>query len=419
MDIQYLKSVGKYAVSIVLSLMIVLYILYHMSGGFKEDIETAAAELTAKAQTITINATVMRDETVVYSPVKGDVNYLFADGEKIPANSTVAEVYSSEGSDELRKSIIELDRKIRLLKSSNMSDTEKRTDTASTDKLIWNGIHSFLENAEDGNVSSASANADDISVQLNRRRIIVGSVKNYNSLIKELLAEKESLSSRLSSAESVISTGNAGYFYGAADGYENIFSSADIATLGYNRFLSMKDKEAENFSNTGKGYPIGKLVNDHVWYIACELEADQLHNFSTDSYYDVKFPHNGGTTINMYLYRVLSEVGSDTAVLILRTDVHPEGFSYLRNQTVQIVSKAYTGYRVPISAVRIENGVSGVYILRGSEVLFRKVETLFDYDGYFIVKERDEEAEDKGDWLNKNDFVIVKGKELYDGKIVD
>ena len=50
---------------------------------------------------------------------------------------------------------------------------------------------------------------------------------------------------------------------------------------------------------------------------------------------------------------------------------------------------------------------------------FRKIEPLFEYDGYFIVKERDESAEDKADWLAQNDFVIVKGKDLYDGKIVN
>ena len=121
----------------------------------------------------------------------------------------------------------------------------------------------------------------------------------------------------------------------------------------------------------------------------------------------------------MYLYRILSDVGSDTSVLIFRTDILPEGFSYLRNQTVQVVKSSFTGYRVPVSAVRIVDGVKGVYILRGSKVLFRKIEPLFEYDGYLIVKERDESAADRASWLAKNDFVIVKGKDLYDGKIVN
>ncbi|CDC74122.1 unknown [Candidatus Colimorpha enterica] len=46
----------------------------------------------------------------------------------------------------------------------------------------------------------------------------------------------------------------------------------------------------------------------------------------------------------MYLYRILSDVGSDTSVLIFRTDILPEGFSYLRNQTVQVV-KAIRRFR--------------------------------------------------------------------------
>ncbi len=419
MDIQYLKSVFKYAVSVLLSVIIIAYILYHMSGGFQQDIETTAAILTTKEETFTINATLMREETVLYSPVNGDVNYLYSDGERLAIHTAVAEIYSAGGSEEVKQQIIALDKKIRILESSNMSDTEKRTDTASTDKLIWKNLYSFAETAREGDVASASALFDDILIQLNRRRIITGSTVSYHSEIEKLKAEKARLSAQLSEAETTVVTDSAGFFYSAVDGYENIFSSRNISTLSYRNFLAMRDRAPEDFSGTGEGYPIGKLVTDYIWYTACEVSAGQLHNFDTGKYYDIKFPGSSATTINMYLYRILSEVGSDTAVLIFRSDILPNGFSYLRNQTVQIVQNSYTGYRVPVSSVRIENGVKGVYILRGSKVEFRKIEPLFEYDGYFIVKERDESAEDKADWLAQNDFVIVKGKDLYDGKIVN
>lgn len=129
MDIQYLKSVFKYAVSVLLSVIIIAYILYHMSGGFQQDIETTAAILTTKEETFTINATLMREETVLYSPVNGDVNYLYSDGERLAIHTAVAEIYSAGGSEEVKQQIIALDKKIRILESSNMSDTEKRTDT--------------------------------------------------------------------------------------------------------------------------------------------------------------------------------------------------------------------------------------------------------------------------------------------------
>jgi hypothetical protein len=51
-------------------------------------------------------------------------------------------------------------------------------------------------------------------------------------------------------------------------------------------------------------------------------------------------------------------------------------------------------------------------------VKFCRINPLYEYDGYILVAERNESASDRGDWLAKNDFVITKGKGLYDGKII-
>ena len=415
MDVQYLKSVMKYAASALLSVILIAYLLYHMSGGFSQDIVTEAAVLTTKEETLTVRSYVMRNEKILYSPQSGDVNYLFSDGDKVSIGTKVAEVYPAGSNSGIRKSMIAIDRMIRILEQSTSNVTV--SDTASTDRLIRKNLYSFIELAENGDVSSVSDISDEFLIQLNRRKIIVGSVQNYNSQLETLKAEKNALTAQLPSAASDVVTEAAGYFFSAVDGYENIFSSADIASMTLSDFRAMCTKNAEDL--TRGGYAIGKLVTDYRWYIACEVGSDELHNFDTGKYYDVKFPYNGGTSINMYLYRILSDIGSDTAVLIFRTDILPDDFSYLRDQTVQVVKSSFTGYSVPVSAVRIVDGVKGVYILRGTKVQFRKVETLFEYDGYFIVRERDEDAEDKASWLAKNDFVIVKGKDLYDGKIIN
>lgn len=419
MDLQYLKSVLKYALSAVLSVVLIAYILYHMSGGFQPEIETTPATLVTQESTITVGVTVMRNETVLFSPINGDISYLFADGEKVAINSTVAEVYpATTGSEELRRRIIELDRKIRVLEQSNMSDAEKRTDTTSTDNLIRQHFYDILKQMDNGDISGADSLADSLLIQMNRRRIITRAVANYNDRIKALKEELAGLNHSDSSIESSVTSPAGGYFYSVVDGYENVFSSANIEDLDYLEFLERMERESESYDHIVDGYPVGKLVTDYTWYAACVIDADQLHNFETGKNHDVKFPYNDGVTLSMYLYRILAEVDSETAVLIFRTNILPEGFNYLRHQTVQVVQSAYTGYRIPASAIHIVNGKPGVYILRGSQVSFRRIEPLYEYDGYIIVKERDESSPKRGDWLAKNDFVITKGKDLYDGKIV-
>ena len=418
MDTQYLKSVLKYIASAVLCLVLIAYIIYHLTGGLRTDIRTTPASYTTFESTYTSKVTILRNETIVYSPIKGDISYLHEDGEKVAKGSLLADIYPSGADPEISKKIVELDRKIRLLESSNMSDAEKRTDTASTDVIIRNNLYKLLDAADASNISKADLISDDLLIQLNKRRIITKFTPNFNKQIELLKAERKSLSASLPTSESSVSAEKGGYFYSSVDGYENILSSSNIGRMSYDEYLRLVSMPPEEYTQTENGYPIGKLVTDYLWYIACEIDISELRNYETGNTYSIKFPYNNDTTLSTDLYRILSEAGSKTAVLIFRTGILPEDFIYLRHQTVQIVKESYAGYKVPISAVRVVNGKAGVYILQGSKVLFKRIEPLYEQDGYIIVAERDTSKENYNDWLAKNDFIIVSGTGLYNGKIV-
>lgn len=413
MDTKYLKGVLRYMLSAVLSLVLIAYIIYHLTSGMSADIQTTPAAFSTVESTVTARVTVLRNEVLIYSNAKGDISYLYGDGERVAKNAALADVYPYGTDESIAKRIVELDKAIRLLESSNMSDSEKRTDTESTDNLIKNHLFSILDAADKGEVSKADERSDEFLVQLNKRRIITKSTANFNKQIASLKAERSSLYASLPTKESTVYSDSVGYFYSTLDGYENILSSQNISSLTYSQYLEQSSRPAQTYTENENGTPIGKLVIDHEWYVACEISAEELHNYETGKKYSIKFPYNNDVSINMTMYRILSEVGSDTAVLIFKTDILPQNFRYLRHQTVQIVQQSYTGYRVPVSALRVENGKAGVYTLQGSKVVFKTVDPLYEYDGYVIVSEQSDPSQ-----LGKNDFIITKGTDLYDGKII-
>ncbi len=404
----------KYALSAVLCLVLIVYIIYHLTGGMRTDIETMPATYVTIESTYTTGVTLLRSEEIVYSPVNGDVSYLYDDGDKVAINSAVAEIFPYTGSYEIRHRIVEIDRAIRLLESSNMSDAEKRTDTASTDVKIRNYLYDLLDATDGGNASYGEVISEDLLIQLNRRRIITKSVINFNKQIQDLKAEKAALSASLPQSESTVTTGYAGYFYSSIDGYENILSSKDIASMTYGEYLELSSLKSEEMTEGEKGHPIGKIVTDYLWYVACEVDISELHNYDTGKSYQITFPYNNDTALSMKLYRILSEAGSETAVLLFETGVLPDNFNYLRHQTVQIIKESYAGCRVPVSAVRVVNDKPGVYVLQGSKVVFKQIDPVYEQDGYIISA-----LNTSNDFIGKNDFVVVKGKDLYDGKIVE
>lgn len=63
--------------------------------------------------------------------------------------------------------------------------------------------------------------------------------------------------------------------------------------------------------------------------------------------------------------------------------------------------------------------VQGVYILHGSELLFREVSVIFAGSDFVIIDINPESAILKSDkTIIINDEVVIEGDDLYDGKII-
>ena len=106
----------------------------------------------------------------------------------------------------------------------------------------------------------------------------------------------------------------------------------------------------------------------------------------------------------------------------------------MRNETVQILINDFEGVRLSKSALHDdyveildEEGeptgetarVQGVYILHGSELLFREVSVIFAGKDFVIVDINPESAILKSDrTIIINDEVVIEGENLYDGKII-
>ena len=91
--------------------------------------------------------------------------------------------------------------------------------------------------------------------------------------------------------------------------------------------------------------------------------------------------------------------------------------------------KTHEGFRISNSAlVENEDGLTGVYLLAGKRVMFKPIQILYHADNHVIAVaavyyndkgEIDEEKTPDLPQLTAYDRVIVKGKNLKNGKIID
>ena len=57
-----------------------------------------------------------------------------------------------------------------------------------------------------------------------------------------------------------------------------------------------------------------------------------------------------------------------------------------RFMNVTVVKESYTGLEIPISAIRVKNGKTGVYVKADSTTKFRETEIIYKDDKIAIVK---------------------------------
>jgi hypothetical protein len=97
--------------------------------------------------------------------------------------------------------------------------------------------------------------------------------------------------------------------------------------------------------------------------------------------------------------------------------MNPE-LANLRIETVQLRLAEYSGVRIRSQALRADdNGNTGVYVLLGNIVVFRKTECLYT-DGDYMVVTYNTNKENEYATLEVYDSVIYEGKNLYDGRLL-
>lgn len=412
MDTKYLKTVLVYFLSAVCAVVLVFYLCYHLFNGFSAEIVTEPARAVSEADSLSAQGYIFREETVIRAS-GGTVDYAVSDGERVGVGALLAQVYAASDDGEISRRIHAIDREIACLEESNIGAGVVVSGTDAVDRRIDEILAGIRADLVAGRFDYADREADALLVQLNRRGILTGEVQNYDGQIAALRAERNALTARLSGGGRQIDSDASGYFFYGADGYEGIFDPALLDGITLDEFAALQTADAAAAANG-----IGKLVSSYTWYLAVPVTRFDLDRMAVGERYAVTFPYNFEMTLTLMLERTVTEIGRDDALLIFSCDVMPEDFSYLRSQSVEIVTGVQRGLRVPDDAVRVIDGVTGVYVVHGGRVEFRRIEILLERDGECIAAADLEAGEGEIPYLALHDEIITAGKDLYDGKIL-
>lgn len=416
-----MKNFSKQILLGLAALIAVAYLGLQLSLNVGTLIDVDYATYVTTESRITTNAYFFRDETVLTSQYRGTNTYFYGDGEKVALGADVVAVYASSSDASLQARINDLNRKIKTLEMSSVTKTYSTSDITRMDETISNSVLDIITAVDSGSIYDASLGETELLIALNRRRSVLTAAAGFDMQIDRCKAEKAQLEAQLTGSSSVQKAPLAGVFYSSVDGYERIFTKKLVENMTMEDYYKLSSATPDS---SLLGSATGKLVVSSKWYIVVcmdKREAAKLTEGKKSSYkYNVSFPYSGGRSVGMVLERKVSQTDYDTVALIFSSGEPTDGFNFTRSQPVSITENTYSGLRIPVKALRVVDGVKGVYALDGNVVVFKTALPLYEENGYYICALPDEKKIDArfAEKLSLHDVVITTGKGIEVGKIV-
>lgn len=348
---------------------------------------------------------VVREEELLYSQY-GTTVLSCVEGAHVAANDTVATGYRSEDAKTRQTRIDELSGQIEQLQYA-WSAVSSVYDQAALDADIAGDLAQLSRYLALRDMNSVSDLSPELKGLILRR---TGSDSDSGSLqarISTLQAELETLEAQSAGDTSAILAGKAGTFSAAVDGYESVLTPERLMEMTVAEFGSVQPDETD-------ANAIGRLVTSATWYYACVVPASELSGVEEGDRATLTFARDYYQPVTMRVARLGgNEAGS--RLLVLSSDRALQNVTLLRQQSAEIVFTSYSGLRVPKSAVRVENGQTGVYILEGTLAKWKPITILHDTGESYVVTLDTSSTNN----LWPGDELIINAKNLYDGKVVN
>ncbi len=403
----------------ILAVSVVAYVFLQLMLNVGTLIDTEVADHVSVTDSQELTAFLFRNEYLIPETAEGTDCFLAEDGEKVRLGQDIAVTYSDDRDVEIQARIREIDARLEVLAQSSLSTGASTTNISILDSEISSLILEIVRQSDDNEFDKILRKKEELLILMNRRQALTQS-HSYAVEMSELSKEREGLEASLSGSKFTTKSPKSGYFYSTVDGYEEYFTFDRLEKLTGEEFDALSDAVADESLIDGSS---GKIVLTSTWYIAVAVDKRTAENYRDGQIVPITFQYSNNKELDMTLERRIARTDIDRTVLVFSTKNIPEGFDFSRCQTVELPKRTYEGIRVSSSAIRMQDGVTGVYVVVGTKVVFKEAEVIYNYGGYSICSipknpaypNRHDIAYSSKTRLSLHDAVVVNGTDIYDG----
>ena len=387
-----------------------VYFSLQIYSFFFKELETVTVLEYIMEDSCAVDGVLTRNEVLVSNNNENFYEAVVKSGEKIIKGDQVAVSFSeTHGSIKDVKTLNDIENKISQYESAQTSNGTFSTELSKIEREIDNYVFNISNSGVSGDLSSFYSDESNLNVNLYKKQIVTGQKKNFNSEINLLKQEKEKFDFSSGQYSKKIYAPVSGYYISAIDNLESSYTTDYIENLSLDEFNKLINTAVEIDYNSA-----GKIIKDFHWYFTFSIENEIVEEkMSIGKKIDIRFSFSDEVQKNLEIMNIIQK--DDKISLVTVTgDNYLYDLNINRTCKAEVIFDDYKGLRIPSKAIRVVDGKKGIYCLIGAKIKFKEIDVAFTRDGFSIVN---------SDEINNSDVllydeVIIRGKDIYDGKII-
>ena len=396
-------------------LMISAYVVYQITQNIHSPYDVATAYHYEANDETTFFGYVVREESVLPIQSNGVLALRREEGERVGAGQKVATLYTDNTAKDIESQLDVLYEKLEHLNFA-LTETNAATMSAKLDNNIQANLFSMQENLRSRQYAALEKDISELKALVVKREFATAaeSPETVNAQIAETKSQIASLEAQQSKNAKDITVPSSGLFSAVVDGYEALLTPETLKSMTPTALAGIKP-DSRVYSN------VGKMIYGDTWYYAANMDEQTAATYKVDSTVTLRFVKELDRTLKMTVDRVSDSENGQKLVVFRCNEYLPE-VTLLRRQSANIIHESFSGIRVPTEAIRVNEGVTGVYCLVGMQASFKPVDIVYQGNGYYLVepsKKADDTENTSSTRLRVGDSVLITAEELYHGKVIE
>ena len=347
---------------------------------------------------------IVRDETVVKADSSGVLESLATENNVVKKGKMIASVYSGSQDTQTQAKLKQVNQRIAEITGAQGSSLVFEGDQAKIESNISARISDMIISINSKNIRNVAELKGDLNVLIDKKNEVSGESGSVATMLDELKAQKEQYERLLSASRQNLFAPVAGIYSTLIDGFEEVLSSKVLSSMTVENFKTIQKTEPEITEGADK--PVCKIISNTDWHVAVVMNDEKATALKTGQQVYIKI----GSGNNEYTASVsyISPVENGKCVVGITATEYSEEALKNRKSKITVITEKHTGIKIPIEALRVNNGVQGVYTVTEGLMKFKKADVIYKDKNHAIVKENNYDSTS----LLLYDEVVIDAKEV-------